>query len=885
MDDIDNNNDDIDDNEPSDEGFLLFLDAHNDNQYAVYVNQPAGVIKTPIAIDAQGKVSLTVPNGTIAFEDGSYHGVYDENDLHKGLAYSNILLMNGTELVTQQVAYEWEIFKHQVEGQEFYGASYKMLDESVEALKEAKFPDTVPKTFKIDKFAPGDAQPDEIPYLMLPPHHPDGADRMVQYLHDVPHKKLVNDLNSLKQVQMVQDIPDNTPAKTNGVDPKNYKVSDKDLAAALKTYTQDITARAERGEIYDIIGGEDDIKLGIEVMNSRDKSWICFTGESEVGKTERAFAITKYLYENKEKLPERLQNARVLQLDIEAMNTTSYVGEAEKRLRTITDGLMERGGIFKGERIITLLDEAHKHLSLSRGGSNMGQILKDFLNTVGISGMATTTSDEYKKHIAEDKALRNRIRQKQVEPPDYEATKTIVRRKFEVYKQYHELNKDLTEDQIAMVVDKTNRMMPNAAQPGKALKAIDLAGSKAAIAHRKEISNEDILEAVVQNSGYSLSFIQQTDGERLMKLREELPKVILGQPGIENITDGLVGSSAGLSDPRKPKAAYILQGPTRTGKTETARQIAKIMFGDENALIRIDMSEYGEKHTVSNLIGSPKGYVGSEEGGKLTEAVRKKPYSVVLLDEIDKAHPDVFNVLLAVLDNGQLSDINNNVIPFNNTIILMSSNAGAREASAILAGKASGAGLGGGEIDREQVLADLQESNQRAIRKIFPPEAINRINELGGIIFYGSLDKMIISQIVEREVKDLEKRLNDPTAGAMKGVKLEISPTYLEQLSEESYDPEFNAGPVKRVMRQKIINPLSQWLLTDNNRQKVIDYAEKNGGVKITLSGDGLEPVIGPAPDSGLKSAFSHSNDNVGKKPKISPGSKRKRGNGNTPGA
>lgn len=919
---MDDENDSFNEDRPDEvspqKGFMVFMDAENDQQYAFYVDARRQIIKAPMTFSGKGARLPVRPTNRIAIEEDSVHFV-KEAGAPEGKMVAAVLYLNDTEIVQGAVTYDYTLSINNYAGKDYYDVEYTLLDDSIEALTEAGFPILPQKTYREKMIAEADVPVEDV-FFVFPPHHREGTMptwRTLDILADDP-KKLTQEINQLPQVMKMSDLPkqDQTPQQnipaTQGQVPaapakKAPTVPDSVLRTLLEKYSEDMTAKAAAGEYGPFVGMEEDVRFGIKVMNSRDQSWACFTGESGAGKSARMEAIALELY-NSQNLPERLENARVLKLNIAKMvEGAKYRGQFEELLGKITQGLMERDGWLGDKRIIIALDEIQNQLTVgatSDSANSAGDMMKDFLNTLGVSGMATSTKEEYEKYIARDKALKRRIREKQIDEPDYDTTKLILKARWPAYKEYHHMAGELTDDQMDIIVTKTNRAQPNAAQPDKSLKALDLACSQASMERRDTLNNEDILQAVAENSGLSLAFLKASTGENLIRLAEHLPEQILGQDNaMTAIIDALMGSAAGLSDPRKPRAAFILQGPTRTGKTETARQVAKFLYGDENAVLRIDMAEYQEAHTVSNLIGSPNGYVDSDKGGKLTEAVRRRPHCVILLDEIEKAHKDVFNILLAILDNGQISDRNNNIIKFQDTIIMMTSNAGASTASKIANGDKLSAGFLDDEVDRSQMLMTLKNNNQTAISKIFPPEAVNRVNELGGILYYESLDAFIIRTLVEREIADLEKRFNSPTGANLKNIKLHVTPEYIETLSGESFDPVYNAGPVKRVIRQQLINPLSKWLLIGEGRGEIEKFLAENGGAQITLDvtrdnstdndgnlvpeGTPLPPVIGKIVDPTLAQSFhavNESNDNEENKATPLPQEAKKYGTRNTRG-
>ncbi|HYD18403.1 MAG TPA: AAA family ATPase, partial [Patescibacteria group bacterium] len=475
-----------------------------------------------------------------------------------------------------------------------------------------------------------------------------------------------------------------------------------------------------------------------------------------------------------------------------------------------------------------------------------GNMMKPFLVARGISVMGTTTGEEYRKHIEKDPALARRFQQMVLGQPNREATLFITEKLWPGIKSHHGITEDISKKDLEYIVDMTNRYAPAISQPSKAETALDDAAANAKQRHSDIIERRDIVAAVSQMSKLSVDFLSQNDSDRFLRMEKELPEQVLGQPGIQRVVDGLIGSRSGLSDPNQPWAAFVFQGPTGTGKTELSKALARYLFGDETALIQLNMADYSEKHTVSRLVGAPPGYVGFEDSEPaLTERIRQRPYSILLLDEIEKAHPDVFNVLLPVLNDGVMTDNHGKKVLFNNVIVVMTTNLGAKEAMAYLNGAGSADDFGldriasGSNVSPEEQEQKLSAIYAKERKKFFRPEMINRIEELGGFVTFIPLAQEVITKLVTREIEKVNKRMSDPTGAvalnpSLKDVNIEVGADARIQLAAEGYKPDMGARPLRKVVREKISNPLGKWLMA--NKEQIADFVAKNGPAKIIIN-------------------------------------------------
>ncbi len=588
-----------------------------------------------------------------------------------------------------------------------------------------------------------------------------------------------------------------------------YKVSERELEGVLHKFGTDLTESAKRGELDPIIGRDEELDQLKQFLLRKNKSSVNLIGEAGVGKTAMFDALAQDVVNGDAE--EELADARIISLDITGMNATDqakYRGQFEKELKKVLDGLEERGGYINGQKIILCLDEIHSVLGAGstseNSGGGAGQIMKPFLARGSVTCIGSTTLAEHKKHIESDGALNRRFQPLHIEPTDTDTTIAIMQRLNDHYGKYHGMEETASEEQLGKIVKLTDRFMTTQFQPDKSVGVLDDAMAIARKGKRKEILDSDIITAISKASNLSESFLNQKDHDRFVKLQEQLPADILGQDDqLDAISQRLVAARAGLTDPKQPWGAFVLAGPTGVGKTETARKLAEHIHGSEESLIKINMSNYMDKHAVSKLIGAPAGFVGHDDTEPEFEKVRKKPYSVVVFDEIEKAHPDVFNILLSVLDDGEVEDQKGNVISFRNSIIVMTTNLGAGQA-----GKHSIAHSSNQAEDREATY-------QAAVSKHFPPEFIGRLEGLGGIVVYNSLTEDVLGNIIQREVGKVEDRLLENTGGGlqMQNVEMKLTDEVRQELVAKANKTKLGARPVKGIVAKDLSQPLGGWLM------------------------------------------------------------------------
>ena len=862
-------------NEDSYHGTRFLLDAKNSRQYGLRYDH--GKVAKPVHVFAEDEREAGFkPNETVfAFDDETKISSANGKTRLSTVVYQIETGPDSAPRKLKELSVDYDvIFRQNASGD--FSIVYKLSPTSRDAIAERGFNAAFPQEFseEIDPRDPGlkrdgnsvSMAPGLLKNLSFPPQHSANNAHLARYALEG------NGMDNTSVAPSPQDILDQTRSQTapkpvanqnNNPDPTPVpkpkpttdfnrtspvrqpvldkpRISDSAIEAVMKMYCEDLSDKAARGRLDPIVGRDEDTKNAIKVLSQHKQSSLCFTGEAGVGKTAMFDAVAQYIAEDQQ-VPDSMRGARVLKLDLQAMNAgAKYRGEFEAKLKPLIEGLKEREGYLNGRKVILCIDELHSQLTAGKaeGGTDAGNMMKPFLTSKGISVMGTTTADEYKKHIEKDPALASRFEAILLAEPKPAETLFILKKIWEVKRAHHNIAEDLSEEDFQYIVDMTNRYAPNEAQPRKGEKVIDMAAAGAKFRGSDVVEKEDILAAISKMSKLSVEFLGQDDRDRYLKMTTELSKKVLGQPGVKQVASGLIGSRVGLSDPEKPMGCFVLQGPTGTGKTELCKALARYLFGDDKALIKLDMSEYMEKHSVSRLIGAPPGYVGhGDTEPALTERIRQRPYSILLLDEVEKAHPDVFNVLLSVLNDGKMTDNQGKTVLFNNVIIVMTSNLGAREAMAALqSGGNNGLALGESTLEKtpqeqQEILSRIYE---RERKNFFRPEMVNRIEALGGFVTFIPLAPEVLDNLVEREVSNINTRLSSRTGANFSGVTLEVSPEVKAQLAKEGYKPDMGARPLEKVVREKLGNPLAYWLL--ENEDKLKAFAAENGGAKLYIN-------------------------------------------------
>ena len=580
----------------------------------------------------------------------------------------------------------------------------------------------------------------------------------------------------------------------------------KNGTTALDKYGRDLTRLAEEGKLDPVVGREVEIERVVQILSRRKKNNPILIGEPGVGKSAIVEGLALRI---KSEEAGALRGKRIVTLDIASMVAgTTYRGQFEERMKNVITELREH------PEIILFIDEIHTIIGAGNasGSLDAANILKPALARGEVQCIGATTTAEYAKSIEKDGALERRFQKVPVRPTTREETLDILEQLSEHYSHYHHVV--YSHEVLQACVQLAERYLTDRAFPDKAIDVLDEVGARS---HARQqatgeedapfypVTTDDVAGTVSMMSGVPVQRVAQEESEQLRTMADHLRKRIIGQDkAVETIVRAIQRSRLGLRDPKRPIGTFFFLGPTGVGKTYLAQCLAEEMFGSRDAMIRFDMSEYMEKHTVSLLVGAPPGYVAHEDGGKLTEAVRRKPYSIILFDEIEKAHPDIFNILLQVLDEGRLTDRQGHSVDFRNTVIILTSNVGTRQVQEF------GAGIGFESANMEQ--KEINRTLLKALQKQFPPEFVNRIDN---VITFEPLSRETIARIVQIEVSLLQQRLK------AQGHQLVVSADVAGQLVERSYDPKNGARPIKRAVQTYLEDPLTDVLLRKPKQKKI----------------------------------------------------------------
>lgn len=593
-----------------------------------------------------------------------------------------------------------------------------------------------------------------------------------------------------------------------------------DKKSPLEEFGYDITQAAKEGKLDPLVGRENEIQRVIQILGRRRKNNPMLVGDPGVGKSAIVEGIAIKIVNGD--IPPVLADKRLISLDLGSIVAgTKYRGDFEKRLKSIINEAAANPDV------ILFIDEFHTIVGAggASGSLDAANMLKPALARGEIQCIGATTMEEFRKIVEKDGALDRRFQKIVVERTDIQQSISILDKLKTNYEKYH--NVAYSDEAIEACVRMSERYITDRCLPDKAIDVMDETGSMVRLKNQKKtavVTADDVAAVISKMTGIPSGQIAESEGVRLMKMGEKLRNRIIGQDeAIDKVVRAIQRGRAGIKDPGKPIGTFIFFGQTGVGKTHLAKALAEYLFDSEENMVRLDMSEYMEKFNVSRLIGAPPGYVGFEEGGQLSERVRRKPYCVVLLDEIEKAHPDVFNLLLQVMDEGRLTDSTGRTVSFRNTILIMTSNVGSRELDEYGSGVGFSTSVKNVQGNRKNVL-------EKAVRKAFPPEFINRIDEQ---VFFRPLDKDDISKIIDIELKGLRNRVRET------GFEISVTPSAKRFVAEMGYDPSFGARPLKRAVRKYIEDPVSECIISNR-----IFGGKGTGKLRVSLSKDKDSTVV-----------------------------------------
>ena len=690
-------------------------------------------------------------------------------------------------------------------------------------------------------------------------------------------------------VQKINEAPKAAPAGTVS----SAKDSGK-KGSALEEFTRDLTESARAGRLDPVIGRDEEIRRVIQILSRRTKNNPVLIGEPGVGKTAIAEGLAERIAAAD--VPEELLDKRVLSLDLSGMVAgTKYRGEFEERIKKTIDEVKKAGNV------ILFIDELHTIVGAGSavGAVDAANILKPALSRGEIRVVGATTLDEYRKYIEKDAALERRFQPVTVGEPSPEATLEILKGLRDKYEAHHKLT--ITDEALEAAVSLSRRYINDRFLPDKAIDLMDEAASqvrmsaestspdlksleekinalhrekadaiaaqdyekaaqlrdleqkytqqvdierenwkKSLSTNRGSVGAEDIAKVVAGWTGIPVTRLTEDESMRMLRLEETLHKRVVGQDeAVTAVAKAIRRSRVGLKDPKRPIGSFLFLGPTGVGKTELCKTLAETMFGDENAMIRLDMSEYMEKHTVSRLVGSPPGYVGHEEGGQLTEKVRRKPYSVVLFDEIEKAHPDVWNILLQILEDGIVTDSQGRRVDFKNTIIVMTSNVGAKNITAAETPLGFHGGDKSAEEDETKRYERIRQAVMDDLKKTFRPEFLNRIDEI-----------IVFRQLTQENIREIASRMLQVTGRRMaeQGITLDVDDDALTELARDGFDPQYGARPLRRSIQNLVEDAVAEQMLEGRLRSGGTAHVRLKDG-KVVIESESA-PADAPQPEA-----------------------------------
>ena len=690
-------------------------------------------------------------------------------------------------------------------------------------------------------------------------------------------------------VQKINEAPKAAPAGAVSSTKESGK-----KGSALEEFTRDLTESARAGRLDPVIGRDEEIRRVIQILSRRTKNNPVLIGEPGVGKTAIAEGLAERIAAAD--VPEELLDKRVLSLDLSGMvSGTKYRGEFEERIKKTIDEVKKAGNV------ILFIDELHTIVGAgsAEGAVDAANILKPALSRGEIRVVGATTLDEYRKYIEKDAALERRFQPVTVGEPSPEATLEILKGLRDKYEAHHKLT--ITDEALEAAVSLSRRYINDRFLPDKAIDLMDEAASqvrmsaestspdlksleekinalhrekadaiaaqdyekaaqlrdleqkytqqvdierenwrKSLSTNRGSVGAEDIAKVVAGWTGIPVTRLTEDESMRMLRLEETLHKRVVGQDeAVTAVAKAIRRSRVGLKDPKRPIGSFLFLGPTGVGKTELCKTLAETMFGDENAMIRLDMSEYMEKHTVSRLVGSPPGYVGHEEGGQLTEKVRRKPYSVVLFDEIEKAHPDVWNILLQILEDGIVTDSQGRRVDFKNTIIVMTSNVGAKNITAAETPLGFHSGDKSAEEDETKRYERIRQAVMDDLKKTFRPEFLNRIDEI-----------IVFRQLTQENIREIASRMLQVTGRRMaeQGITLDVDDDALTELARDGFDPQYGARPLRRSIQNLVEDAVAEQMLEGRLRSGGTAHVRLKDG-KVVIESESA-PADAPQPEA-----------------------------------
>ena len=668
---------------------------------------------------------------------------------------------------------------------------------------------------------------------------------------DCAGTKLLNTMKvNIRQlyIELVSAKDGDVAAAREDVESLQYTRNAESKTPLLDQYSTDLTELAKEGRIDPVIGREQEINRVIQILSRRTKNNPCLIGEPGVGKTAIAEGLASRIYEGN--VPDTISGKRVVTLDMAGMVAGSkYRGEFEERMKNVINEVRNDG------QTLLFIDELHTLVDAggADGAMNASNILKPCLARGELQIVGATTIDEYRKHIEKDAALERRFQPVMVEEPSEDETVAILKGLRHVYEEHHRVK--ITDAALEAAVKLSSRYINDRFLPDKAIDLVDEAASKVRLAAfvapeavsklkkdieslnqekentRLQVTEHEIADVVSTWTKIPVRSLEEGEAKRLMNLENVLHERVVGQQeAVTAISKAIRRGRVGLKDPKRPIGSFLFLGPTGVGKTELSKALAQAMFGTENAIIRVDMSEYMEKHSVSKLIGSPPGYVGYEEGGQLSERIRRNPYSVLLFDEIEKAHPDVFNILLQVLDDGQITDAHGRKVSFKNTVIIMTSNCGAAN---IMSPKRLGFGASSdAKANYEQMKAKVMED----VKQSFKPEFLNRIDE---IIVFHPLYKEDMKAILDIMLRSVTSRVMENME-----LKLKVTDEAQDYLIDKGFDEKYGARPLRRALQTYLEDSMAEEILEGRiERGDSVTVEKGENGLKFSVRHKRKTPV------------------------------------------